>query len=462
MAIGIGITTHNRYDVFSKTFTEINKFLPDWSKLVVVDDASNEPVKEATYRFQENVGIARAKNKCLELLEGCEHVFIFDDDTYPKSVDWWKPYVDNVEPHLMYIFKDFASGRKLGDSVEVFRDDKIRAYTHPRGCMLYLERKAIDAVGGMDVSYRRWGYEHVDYSNRIYNAGLTSFRYADIVNSGDLIYSGDEHEAVRSTVEHDERRVYLKEMRSKFDKSFSSREYCEYKNESKSGQDAIIAAYFTRHVDPQRNTKWQPDIKDLEDLIASCKDERLVILYDEIIPVEYEHVEWVKVDTVKNPYFQRWLEYYRYLRSHPNIVKAFLVDSTDVKLLNSPFESMNEETLYVGDEPYSSQGQPTNLANRWLVSNVNSAVVRNYFKANRGKTLLNCGVVGGGRLLLLDFCHRMIQNMFVPNCKLGPFDMPIFNYLCYTEYEDKVEYGREVTTIFKKYEETSEAWFKHK
>src|SRR5690606_10124331 len=82
--IGVGITTHNRPEIFAKTLAEMRKHLPPGAKLVVVDDASKEPVAEADYRFEENAGIARAKNKCLELLDGCEHIFLFDDDCYPR------------------------------------------------------------------------------------------------------------------------------------------------------------------------------------------------------------------------------------------------------------------------------------------------------------------------------------------------------------------------------------------
>lgn len=46
--IGIGITTHNRYDVFSKTLVEIKRLAPAGAEIVVVDDASDKPVPEAT------------------------------------------------------------------------------------------------------------------------------------------------------------------------------------------------------------------------------------------------------------------------------------------------------------------------------------------------------------------------------------------------------------------------------
>ena len=138
--IGIGITTHNRYDVFSKTLAEIKRLAPAGAEIVVVDDASDKPVPEATYRFARNVGIAAAKNKCFELLEGCDHIFLFDDDTYPVIEGWHQPYVASHEPHLMYIFQDFATGTKLNDTIKIYQDSEITAWSHARGCMLYFKR----------------------------------------------------------------------------------------------------------------------------------------------------------------------------------------------------------------------------------------------------------------------------------------------------------------------------------
>ncbi len=101
MKIGIGITTHNRPQVFRHTLRNVLKFAPRGAKVLVVDDASTDTVREATYRFDVNAGIARAKNKCLELLEDCDHIFLFDDDTYPIKKGWEQPYIDSAEPHLM-------------------------------------------------------------------------------------------------------------------------------------------------------------------------------------------------------------------------------------------------------------------------------------------------------------------------------------------------------------------------
>lgn len=228
--VGVGVTTHNRPVELAATLKRIRAVLPQGAKLVVVDDGSTEPAKDATYRFERNVGIARAKNKCLELLvdEGCDQLFLFDDDCWPTSKGWEQPYIDSPEPHLMYIFKDLVRV-KLNDSAEIHRDSKLKAYSHPRGCMLYFDGRVLDVIGGFDTRYKRWGYEHVDISNRIFNAGLTSFRFADVIGSEQLIHSCDEFMEVSSTVSREERRPYLEQMRDRFQASFSSSEYCEYR-----------------------------------------------------------------------------------------------------------------------------------------------------------------------------------------------------------------------------------------
>lgn len=460
MKIGIGITTHNRPEVFEQTLKQIKAFTGCEHKLVIVDDASDVPVEDATYRFEENVGIATAKNKCLELLDDCEHLFIFDDDTYPIVNDWWQPYIESPEPHLMYLFKDFASGRKLGDSVRIYENSKLRAYSHPRGCMLYVDRKVLDVAGGMDIAYGKWGYEHVDWSNRIHNLGLTSFRYADIHSKG-MFYSGDEHEAVTTSVERSVRKENLSKMNAKFDASFTSTKYCDYKTiKPYEDRPVILTSYLTSHVDLQRNRKWNSHISDLRDLLDSCADYRVIVLHDEYLDTtNYPNVEFVQIEPGGNPYYQRWLNQYQWLRDN-RCETVFMVDATDVTIANTPV--VHPGRLYVGDEVFTPSGQPTSLGAKWLRQHCPDPEMVKYFSEHHKYSLLNCGVIGGEYDLALKFVHRMVSEIYKVYSRVGLFDMPIFNYLAYSEFGDKIEHGRKVTTIFKNYEKETSSWFRHK
>jgi glycosyltransferase involved in cell wall biosynthesis len=204
MKIAVCITTRNRPDAFAKSYQQIKKYMPVGdariqSKLFVVDDASDEPYADADFRFDERAGIARAKNKCLELSMkwGANHIFLFDDDCYPKKDGWWIDYVYHNEPHLMYIFTSYGGQKRLVN--ELYRDDKTVVYDHVRGCMLYYDRKCIETVGGFDPVFGHGYFEHRNLTERIHNAGLTTHLIMDVPNSHELIHSMDEWEEVKST-----------------------------------------------------------------------------------------------------------------------------------------------------------------------------------------------------------------------------------------------------------------------
>src|SRR5690606_33861640 len=138
-----------------------------------VDDASDVPVKGATFRFEYNAGIAAAKNKCIELLDDCEHIFLFDSDTYPVVRNWHLPYIDSGVKQLSFTFDRLADGRANGRKLIREHISTLKEYASPCGCMLYIHKSVVETIGGFDVDYPQWGMEHVDYSNRAYNAGLT-------------------------------------------------------------------------------------------------------------------------------------------------------------------------------------------------------------------------------------------------------------------------------------------------
>lgn len=192
--IGIAISTHNRHETFKKTYDSVQQYLPPNAKCVVVDDASNIPVQEADYRFESNVGIAKTKNKCLELLQDCEHIFLFDDDTYPIHPDWYKPYIESQHPHLCYCFKSPDASITPTD-----REDII-VYSKGKGCMIYLTQQVLQTVGGFDTTFGQYGFEHLQYSRRVYNANLIPHPYIDIPDSSQYIHSLDEHKQIKSSV----------------------------------------------------------------------------------------------------------------------------------------------------------------------------------------------------------------------------------------------------------------------
>lgn len=200
MKIGIGLTTWGNRQ--TPALEMIRKFTPD-AKIVTVNQK----------------GIAKAKNMCLALLDDCDHIFLFDDDTYPISGEWFVPYIASKEPHLSYTFD-----RKI-----LNQSNGLTEYELPCGCMLYINRKCLDVVGGFDTDFEGYGYEHVNYSQRVYNAGLTSAKYLDITGSDKLIHSMDEHREISSSVSQLERGQGIQINRQLFMKNRNSQEWKPYK-----------------------------------------------------------------------------------------------------------------------------------------------------------------------------------------------------------------------------------------
>ncbi len=200
MKIGIGITTYGNRK--TPALEMIRNYTTN-AKIATVDCK----------------GIAKAKNMCLALLDDCEHIFLFDDDCWPKINSWFVPYVLSGINHLSYTFN-----RKV-----LNENNGITEYELPSGCMLYINRKCLDVVGGFDEAFEGYSYEHVNYSQRVFNAGLTPACYLDVTHSSDYIHSMDEHKQIVSSVSQLDRGKSIQANRPLLMKNRFSKEFKPYK-----------------------------------------------------------------------------------------------------------------------------------------------------------------------------------------------------------------------------------------
>lgn len=120
------------------------------------------------------LGVAANKNTGLELLmNACvgatypsiEHLFLCDDDTWPRNDDALRLHIDGPLKHSMVCW---GSGRLAPDAV-----GEYATWTWPRGVLLYAHRSVVSQVGGMDERFGPGGHEHAEWSRRIHQAGLT-------------------------------------------------------------------------------------------------------------------------------------------------------------------------------------------------------------------------------------------------------------------------------------------------
>lgn len=456
--IGIGLTTHNRPEIFKETLQKMKQFRPEGAKIVVVDDCSDIKVKEADFRFEKQAGISTAKNKCLELLDGCDYIFLFDDDVYPKVKDWHLPYIESGIKHMQFSFSTLSSGKKNG-RVMVKKDNKFTYWQEPCGCMNFYTKECIEKVGGMDPEYGLWGYEHVGHSLRIHFAGLTPYPFMDVNNSADLFYSFDQDLKTERSVSAVVRRDHLGPNSIKYHQE--KREKLAHFIPFKPLNSAVLTCYLTSVKDPQRGEFYEPNIGALEKLILSCKelDAKLTVLTDCFPESNDGHVSFVRVSPVTdNPYFERWKLYRQWLMENHGIQQLFIVDATDVEMKVNPFMLMRTEALYVGDEP-------SQINNIWLKKHHTNPFYREFYDAKWQKQLFNAGIIGGFRFEMHMFLQIMCNSINRVGTSQQLTDMAMFNYVLYNFMGTKsIIHGRKVNTVFKAYDEENKygSWFKHK
>lgn len=456
--IGIAITTRNRHKLLEDCLNAHQKFSPKNAKFLVVDDGSEQPVIVPDwvelFRFEKSQGIATAKNKCLELLEECEHIFLFDDDCYPKVENWHLPYIENPEPHLAHSW----------NLVKIYEDDMHTVRNLCGGTLLYYENKVIKDTGGMRTMFGRYGGEHVNLSDRIYNRGWTSWRYADVKDSEKLFYELDRYDkshksaADKEDFDHNQK-VGMQLQRSMIDDN----EYVEFRQQ----ESIVITTLLTKVPDPQRGICIQANLNMLDALAKSIKFGHLVVLHDCFSEPEMKtgnnvDVEFIKVENKISPYFGRWLLIYQLLRKQNNRIDfVWAVDATDVEQLRDPFD-LEKDTLYMGQEQ-------STLNNEWLIKNHNDQEIQEFIKQNKDKTLLNPGTLGGDVKTVKHFAHLMCQYWFDGHAKhlekwksiCGIGEMGAAQIIAYTKF-DKLFYGASVNTLFKGEKKDSFARWKHK
>jgi hypothetical protein len=112
------------------------------------------------------LGVATNKNTGIEILmqAGCDELFLSDDDTWPTTPHAVEMHSQSVLDHSMVCW-----GRHRITKV----NDDYSEWSWPRGSMMYTRRGVVERVGGLDERFGPGGHEHVEWSRRIFQAGLT-------------------------------------------------------------------------------------------------------------------------------------------------------------------------------------------------------------------------------------------------------------------------------------------------
>lgn len=177
MKIGVGVITCDRRELFSRCIAS----LPKADLTILVNDGKPIDFDLSHYnvdfliQHEHRYGVAKSKNDALELLlqEGCDHIFLIEDDIMIKRPDVFNFYIHAAAVSGISHFNFCHSSPKNVKRYSIrYKDGTgMSFYRNLYQPFAYFHRKVIEKVGYFDTAYFN-ALEHVDHTYRIIKAGF--------------------------------------------------------------------------------------------------------------------------------------------------------------------------------------------------------------------------------------------------------------------------------------------------
>ena len=216
--------------------------------------------------------------------------------------------------------------------------------------------------------------------------------------------------------------------------------------------EIILTSYFNTLPDKQRGKHWRGnDISVLRKLYDSVRrlNMTMKVFHDHLnknfITKYSDHgVSFKSYLPEGDVLSARWGCFYDYIEQ-TNFDKYLCLDCGDTEIFKDPFPLI--DGLVIGSEPYKIGSFP------WL----DSKLMKVYGKIlYPGEQVLNCGILGGKRDILLKVLDRFLMELMETGNK-EQSDMAIFNNIM-REFDYKTGYP--IHTEFGKYK--NDAYIRHK
>jgi GT2 family glycosyltransferase len=221
--IGVGICTCARPEMFKKLFESLNgcNFIID--RLFIVKDSTENNDQDYVTELlrtwsgdcdkfisENNMGVAKSKNLIFKNLmdNGCDHIFLIEDDIYIKNLDVFYEYIkaSKVSGIQHFNFSQHGNMNKTFDNLQEpnprmvidYGKIQIALYPHCVGAFSYYSLKSLQICGLMDERFYN-ACEHVDHTFEIIKHELHPpfWYFSDIQNSWD--YLGDEEWSIEQS-----------------------------------------------------------------------------------------------------------------------------------------------------------------------------------------------------------------------------------------------------------------------
>jgi hypothetical protein len=204
MKIGIGITTWKRPELFNNLLNKLKdlddrfvfSFVFDGNKSNWIQYDLNQiykdfPQRHKVYTYYENVGVAKCKNKSIDLLnefKDIDYYFLLDDDIDILDLSVFDKYIEMSQftglQHLMFLG---IPPNKITTTVMYSETQGITINEHAQGAFMMFTKEHLEKIGKFDEKFCN-ALEHVDMTYRSYTSQNLPFWYfIDILGSAKLL-----------------------------------------------------------------------------------------------------------------------------------------------------------------------------------------------------------------------------------------------------------------------------------
>lgn len=242
----------------------------------------------------------------------------------------------------------------------------------------------------------------------------------------------------------------------------------------------VLTYYYTGMMDKWHHKVFKKcDPSDFDVLYSSVygRGYDFVTLANELYPTTKNSKYWKVVDLsgdLAKPkdmsvYVHKFIACYEWLKKHPEYNEIWIVDTSDTEMLGDP--KPEDGIIYTGYDAFFPEFD-RNVNFYWFLGGVRYgvAIPQHFGVGSRNgeaetmflktvypdKLAYNCGVFGGKREIVMEFLKKYTDRLKKNDIDL---EMVVFNYLIYTQYQDKVI---SCTTRMTLGEKDYNKWWRHK
>jgi GT2 family glycosyltransferase len=158
----------------------------DLSTKAYLDELERTEQHIVVIRNQQRLGVAGNSNRLLRCLERFEHFLLLNDDVEVLTLGWDTFYRDAMRRSGFCHFiqrQEGIYGARLGPDCEHGGVRMRVVHDRPHGAVLAGNRKLLDEIGYFDERYGIYGFEHVDWSSRVFEFQLQPSGFYDVCGS---------------------------------------------------------------------------------------------------------------------------------------------------------------------------------------------------------------------------------------------------------------------------------------